>query len=99
MALLASCGHSTPKRWRFRATTATARSCRSAAASAKIGVLFIDFERPHRTRVQASAILSDDADLLAAFPGAQRVVEAEIQQIFINCSRYIHRMSRVEASK
>lgn len=69
------------------------------AASQRIGMLFIDFERPHRTRVQATAELSEDAGLLARFPGAELVVKAKIEQIWINCPRYIHRMSRIETSR
>ena len=69
------------------------------AAAQRIGMLFIDFETPHRLRVQATAELSDDAGLLASFPGAQLVVIARVEQIFINCPRYIHHMTRVDASK
>jgi predicted pyridoxine 5'-phosphate oxidase superfamily flavin-nucleotide-binding protein len=69
------------------------------AASPRIGMLFIDFERPHRTRVQATAELSEDAGLLARYPGAELVVTARIAQIWINCPRYIHRMNRVETSR
>lgn len=69
------------------------------AASQRIGMLFIDFETPHRLRVQATAELTEDAALLAAFPGAQLAVKARVEQIFINCPRYIHRMSRIEASR
>jgi len=69
------------------------------AASQRIGMLFIDFETPHRTRVQANAELSQDAGLLARFPGADLVVKARIEQIWINCPRYIHRMSRLETSR
>mgnify|MGYP001766220268 CR=1 FL=1 len=69
------------------------------AASQRVGMLFIDFERPHRTRVQATAELSEDAGLLARFPGAELVVKAKIEQIWINCPRYIHRMSRIETSR
>lgn len=69
------------------------------AASARIGLLFIDFETPHRLRVQATATLAEDQALLARYPGAQLVVQARIAQIFVNCPRYIHRMSRVESSK
>lgn len=69
------------------------------AASQRIGMLFIDFETPHRTRVQATAELSDDKALIASFPGAQLVVKAQVNQIFVNCPRYIHRMSRMEASR
>lgn len=69
------------------------------AAAQRIGLLFIDFETPHRIRVQATAELSDDVTLLAQFPGAELVVRARIAQIFVNCPRYIHRMTRVESSR
>ena len=69
------------------------------AASHRIGMLFIDFETPHRMRIQATAELSEDTELLAAFPGAELVVKARIDEIFINCPRYIHRMSRLDTSK
>ncbi|MCB1519083.1 MAG: pyridoxamine 5'-phosphate oxidase family protein [Hyphomicrobiaceae bacterium] len=67
-------------------------------ASSKIGMLFIDFETPHRLRVQATAAIHDDAGLLASYPGAQLLVRASIAAIFVNCPRYIHTMSRVAPS-
>ena len=69
------------------------------AANAKIGLLFIDFELPHRVRVQATASLVRDGELLDAFPGAQMVVEARVDSIFLNCGRYIHRQQKGSQSK
>jgi len=66
--------------------------------TARIGMLFIDFERPTRLRVQATAALSDRADLLERYPGAQLVVVAKITQAWVNCPRYIHRHVRVADS-
>ena len=68
------------------------------AETGKIGMLFIDFERPNRVRVQATASLSTDAADLARFPGAQLVVRAAVDQAWINCGRYIHKHTRVEDS-
>lgn len=68
------------------------------ADTAKIGMLFIDFETPQRVRVQADARLVDDQQLLAAYPGAIAVVVATITAAFVNCARYIHRYERVEQS-
>lgn len=65
----------------------------------KIGMLFIDFETPHRIRVHGDASIQRDDPLLVAFPGAELVVRVTISEIFINCPRYIHKMSRVENSK
>jgi len=46
--------------------------------TAKIGLLFIDFETPHRVRVQATAKLSADDPLLSDYPGAIGIVKAEV---------------------
>lgn len=69
------------------------------AATAKIGMLFIDFETPNRVRVQATAKYQADDPLLAEFPGAIGIVRATVDQAFVNCARYIHKHRRVEASK
>jgi uncharacterized protein len=64
----------------------------------RVGLLFIDFERQRRMRVNGRAAVSADAELTAAFPGAQAVVRVEAEQIFPNCPRYIHRYTKAEAS-
>lgn len=63
------------------------------AARAEVGLLFIDFERPHRLRVQGAAQLSDEPELLQAYPGADHVVRVTASRIFVNCGRYIHQAS------
>ena len=68
------------------------------AATAKIGMLFIDFEVPNRVRVHADATVSSDDPMLAEFPGAQLVVRATVTESFINCPRYIVKHQRVAAS-
>jgi len=68
-------------------------------ATAKVGLLFIDFETPNRLRVQGAATLHSDAASLRPFPGADLVVHVAIEAIFVNCSRYVHRYQRVEGSK
>ncbi|MEM7093288.1 MAG: pyridoxamine 5'-phosphate oxidase family protein [Actinomycetota bacterium] len=68
------------------------------ADTGKIGMLFIDFVTPHRIRIQATASLSDTADDLARFPGADYVVCAQIDRAFINCGRYIHKHTRASES-
>ncbi len=69
------------------------------AESGKIGMLFIDMETPHRVRVQGTATLSRDPELMARFPGANMVVEVAVTSAFINCARYIHKHKRLETSK
>ncbi len=74
------------------------RSLGNIAVNPKVGLLFIDFERPTRMRVNGTASLHDDDALLGEFEGAQLVVRVEAAQIFPNCPRYIHRMQMVEPS-
>ncbi len=57
-------------------------------ATAQIGLLFIDFETPHRLRLQGEARLVEDG--LAEFPGAALLVRATLSHVFVNCGRYIH---------
>lgn len=66
--------------------------------TAKIGLLFIDFETPNRIRVQADATLRRDDPLLSLFPGAKLLVRATVTKVFLNCARYIHKYRRVEQS-
>ncbi len=69
------------------------------ASSAKIGMLFIDLETPHRVRVQATATVAPaDDQSQVRFPGAQMIVTAVVDSVFVNCGRYIHKHQRVEAS-
>lgn len=67
--------------------------------TAKIGMLFIDFETPQRVRVQATATLHVDDELLGDFPGAIAIVRATVDAAFINCARYIHKHTRTETSQ
>ena len=69
------------------------------AAAAKIGLLFMDFEIPHRVRVQATATAFTEGELLKDFPGAQMVIRAVVDSVFLNCGRYIHPPQRVSSSR
>jgi predicted pyridoxine 5'-phosphate oxidase superfamily flavin-nucleotide-binding protein len=66
--------------------------------NASVGLLFIDFEKPNRLRVNGRASLHDDDPLLPEFAGAQLIVRVRAQAIFPNCPRYIHKMHIVEES-
>lgn len=65
----------------------------------KIGMLFIDFETPHRVRVHGTAELSRDPADLALFHEAELVVKVTIEEHFQNCPRYIHRYQRISESR
>ncbi|HEX9681732.1 MAG TPA: pyridoxamine 5'-phosphate oxidase family protein [Acidimicrobiales bacterium] len=75
------------------------RSLGNITVNPKVGLLFIDFEQPNRMRVQGTATLHDDDDLLDAFEGAQLIVRVAAEAIFPNCPRYIHRMHLGEHSE
>jgi len=66
--------------------------------TAKIGMLFIDFETPNRVRVQATATFHTDDELLNSYPGAIGIVRAAVDRVFLNCARYIHKHERVSTS-
>jgi predicted pyridoxine 5'-phosphate oxidase superfamily flavin-nucleotide-binding protein len=68
------------------------RSLGNMAVTAKVGMLFIDFEDPSRMRINGMATVQFDGDLLGGFDGAQAVVRVDVKRVFPNCPRYIHRM-------
>jgi hypothetical protein len=49
-------------------------------------------------RVEGIAELRRDDALLAQFPGAQFMLYVQVERVYPNCGRYIHRMQRVERS-
>jgi uncharacterized protein len=69
------------------------------ASTSHVGLLFMDFIRPHRLRVQGNAQLSDDPAIVGLWPGAQFAVQVAITALITNCPRYIPRMQRVEGSR
>ena len=69
------------------------------AGQAKIGMLFIDFETPHRLRLHGIATVSGDDPLLMEYAEADLIVRVQVEEIFINCPRYVHRYRKDAASK
>lgn len=67
--------------------------------NAEIGMLFIDFEKPHRVRVQGTASVSADDPMLPAWKGAELVVRVTLSELWQNCPRYVHRYRKVAASR
>ncbi len=68
-------------------------------ASNKVGMLFIDFETPHRVRVHGTASINKHDPLIKEFDGAELVVRITVTEIFANCPRYINKYQRVQSSK
>jgi uncharacterized protein len=69
------------------------------ASSRNVGLLFMDFEKPNRLRVQGTASVSADDPLLECFPEAQLIVRVTPSEVFLNCNRYVHRYQKISASK
>jgi len=70
----------------------------NVAATGAVGLLFIDFEKPIRLRVQGEARI-DDGPATAGWPGALFLVRVTPTHIFMNCGRYIHPHRKVEQSR
>jgi predicted pyridoxine 5'-phosphate oxidase superfamily flavin-nucleotide-binding protein len=69
------------------------------AGNPEIGILFIDFERPFRLRLQGRALLTRDPSLVASYKEADLVVRIAVSEVWMNCPRYIHRMQKVKPSR
>jgi predicted pyridoxine 5'-phosphate oxidase superfamily flavin-nucleotide-binding protein len=67
--------------------------------NAEVGLLFISFERQRRLRLNGTASIDPDDELVATWPGALFVVRVCAREVFPNCPRYIHRMALVERSR
>ena len=74
------------------------RSWGNVRANPHVGLLFLDFERPKRLRVNGTASIALDDPLREEFPGCVFVVRIVAERIFPNCPRYLHRMQLVEHS-
>jgi predicted pyridoxine 5'-phosphate oxidase superfamily flavin-nucleotide-binding protein len=74
------------------------RSLGNILVNPAVALLFIDFERPRRLRVNGTASIAPHDPLIDSFRGAQLVVRVRAQRIFPNCPRYIHRMRMEDAS-
>jgi predicted pyridoxine 5'-phosphate oxidase superfamily flavin-nucleotide-binding protein len=64
-----------------------------------VGMLFIDFERGHRMRLEGTARIDVDDPLRADYPEAQFVVRVAARKVYPNCPRYIHRYELVRRSR
>ena len=69
------------------------------ASSAYVGMLFINFEKPERLRVQGTATVSDDDPLIGEYKEVKFMVSVKVDAVWINCPRYVHRMQKVKKSR
>jgi uncharacterized protein len=71
----------------------------NALANPHVGLLFVDFERPSRLRLNGVASIDLDDPLVAEYERAQFVVRVHATHVFPNCPRYIHKLELVERSR
>jgi predicted pyridoxine 5'-phosphate oxidase superfamily flavin-nucleotide-binding protein len=65
----------------------------------EVGMLFIDFEKGKRMRLNGTARIEPANSVEPPYPEAQFVVKVKVRQVFPNCPRYIHKMQLVERSQ
>jgi predicted pyridoxine 5'-phosphate oxidase superfamily flavin-nucleotide-binding protein len=82
------------------------KSLGNIAVNPNVGLLFMKFgveEGPGalylRLRVSGVARVVDDHPEMGGWPGAQRVVEVRVREVFPNCPRYIPQMAMVAPSR
>jgi predicted pyridoxine 5'-phosphate oxidase superfamily flavin-nucleotide-binding protein len=68
-------------------------------ANPEIGMLFIDFEKPNRRRVQGRASIERDHPLMAVYAEADFLVQVAVSEVWVNCPRYVHRYEKVAPSE
>lgn len=64
-----------------------------------VGLLFIDFERGHRLRLEGDASVDHDDPLRESYPEAQLVIRVRARAVYPNCPRYIHRYELIRRSR
>jgi hypothetical protein len=74
-------------------------SAGNALVNPNVGLLFIDFERRTRMRLNGVASQSDEDPLLGEWPEAQFVWRVRATEVFPNCPRYIHEYRLVKRSR
>ena len=74
------------------------RSWGNVRVNPHVGLLFVDFERQKRLRVNGTAVVRAVGDAPDARAGAVFLVHVTATAIFPNCPRYIHRLQLLEHS-
>ena len=69
------------------------------AGNDQVGMLFTNFEKPYRLRVQGTATIDGNDPLLDEVYEAQLIVRVTVSEVFRNCPRYVHRYDKVSDSR
>lgn len=74
------------------------RTWGNALVNPHVGLLFIDFQKSKRIRVNGKVQILEDDALRDEYPGSVLIVKVTATQIFPNCPRYIHKLELLEYS-
>ncbi|MEZ5661292.1 MAG: pyridoxamine 5'-phosphate oxidase family protein [Burkholderiaceae bacterium] len=74
-------------------------SAGNMSETGKAGLLFIDFETPHRLRIEGTVTIDADPATCERWPGSELVASVSVDAVFVNCPRYIHPSKRQHASR
>lgn len=66
------------------------RSLGNVLVNPAVGLLFIDYQRPIKLRVNGDANVYTDPENTSHFDGADAIVEIRVRHVFENCPRYLH---------
>jgi predicted pyridoxine 5'-phosphate oxidase superfamily flavin-nucleotide-binding protein len=64
-----------------------------------VGLLFIDFQKPSRLRVEGTAELVREGGIVKLWPEAQLAVLVHVERAYPNCGRYVHELQLVKRSR
>ncbi len=65
----------------------------------EVGMLFIDFEKPFRLRLQGRAEVVVSGPEVSLFKDAEMAVKVSVHETWMNCPRYVHRYQKQEPSR
>ncbi len=69
------------------------RSLGNIADTAKLSMLFVDFEQPKRIRIHGTATVHTEPEWLDRYLEAELVVVCHVGRAFFNCPRYLHNLN------
>jgi len=64
-----------------------------------VSLLFVDFQRQARMRLNGETFIQNDDPLIMDWPEAELVLRVQLREMFPNCPRYIHKMKLIEESE
>ncbi|MET7558473.1 pyridoxamine 5'-phosphate oxidase family protein [Streptomyces albidoflavus] len=66
------------------------RSLGNIIENPRVGLLFIDYRKPIKLRVNGNAAVTTESRYLDLFHDADAAIRVDVRQVFENCPRYLH---------